>query len=232
MRKLAPLGAVAVLGATAAVTLASSQATTFSLKQSTRAAGASTGIAFKIAFGDPDAPNGLPSGLRDFKITLHKGSKIDPAAAPQCQVSEADLMSKGAAACPAASRIGGGTATATPPTGGAGVTVEGVVFNEKFRGKNAWLFVFLINNAYATSLDATVKGNTITAKGLSGAVPGGLLVTKFNGTITKHSKGKHKLITAPPVCPKSKKWTNTGTFVFNNSDKDKQTSTSPCKASR
>jgi hypothetical protein len=230
MRKLALCGLITVVGAaTAAVAFASSQATTFSFKQSTRAEGASTGIAFKIAFGDPDAPNGLPSGLKDFKITMPKGAKFDAAGATQCQVSDADLMSKGAAACPASSRIGAGQATATPPTGGAGVDVDAVVFNEKYRGKNAWLFVFLINNAYATSLDALIKGNTISAKGLSGAVPGGLLVTKFNGKINKHSKGKHKLITTPAVCPKSKKWTNSGSFVFNNGDKDSATSTSPCK---
>ena len=49
MRKLALCGVITVLGAaTAAVALASSQATIFSFKQSARAPGASTGIAFKV----------------------------------------------------------------------------------------------------------------------------------------------------------------------------------------
>jgi hypothetical protein len=58
-------------------------------------------------------------------------------------------------------------------------------------------------------------------------------VTKFNGTIDKHSKGrgkkKHDLITTPPVCPASKKWANSASFGFTNGDKDSATSTSPCK---
>jgi hypothetical protein len=232
MSKLLACGVIAVVGAvTAAVAFASSQATTFSFKQSTHAEGAPTGVAFKVEFGDPNAPNGLPSGLKDFKITMHKGSKIDPAAATQCKVTAEKLMSDGAAACPASSRIGKGKATAT--NGSAVVNVDGFIYNEKVGGKNAFLFLFLINNAYAAAFDAPVKGNTISAKGLTGAVPGGLLVTKFSGTIDKHSKGrgkkKHVLITAPGTCPKSKKWTNKGSFTFVNGDKDSATSTSRCK---
>jgi hypothetical protein len=235
MRKLVVLGVLAVAAAaTAAVAFASSEATTFSFKQSSHAEGSSTGIAFKVEFGDPDAANGLPSGLKDFKITMPKGAKIDPAGAPQCKTTAADLMSKGAAACPVATRIGTGKATATDGT--AIVDVAGYVFNEKASGKNSWLFLFLINNAYAAAFDAPVKGNTLSAKGLTGAVPGGLLVTKFSGTIGKHSKGrgkkKHNLITTPAACPKSKKWTNKASWVFVGGDKDTSTSTSACKPGR
>jgi hypothetical protein len=199
MRKLALCGVITVLGAaTAAVALASSQATVFSFKQSARAPGASTGISFKVEFGDPDAANGLPSGLKDFKITMPKGAKIDPAGATQCKASNADIMSK-----------------------------------EKASGKPSWLFLFLINDAFAAAFDAPVKGNTLSAKGLTGAVPGGLLVTKFSGTIAKHSKGsgkkKHFLITAPSVCPKSKKWNNKASWTFVDGSKDTSSSTSACK---
>jgi hypothetical protein len=232
MRKLALFGVLALAAAaTATVAFASSQATTFSFKQSSHAEGSSTGIAFNVAFGDPDVPNGLPSGLKDFKITMHKGSKIDPAGAPQCKTTSANLMAKGAAACPASTRIGTGKATATD--GNVTVDVAGYIFNEKVGGKNAFLFLFLINNAYAAAFDAPVKGNTISAKGLTGAVPGGLLVTKFSGTIAKHSKGrgkkKHNLITTPAVCPKSKKWTNKATFTFLDGSKDPASTTSACK---
>jgi hypothetical protein len=234
MRKLGIVLAVAVLAAaTATVALAASEITTFSVKHSAKAEAASTGISFKTAFGDPDAATGLPSGVKGFTIKLHKGTKIDPAGATQCKATAEDLMAKGPAACPAASRIGKGTATATPPTGGAGVTVDAVVFNEKVSGRNAFLFMFVSNNAYVTAFDAFVKGNTMSASGLDGAIPGGLIVTKFNGTIDKHSKGKgkkkHNLITTPAACPKSKKWTNKGTFTFTNGDKDTATSTSACK---
>jgi hypothetical protein len=232
MRKLVVLGALAVAAAVfATVAFASSQATTFSFKQSSHKPGTSTGIAFNVEFGDPDAANGLPAGLKDFKITMPKGSKIDPAGAPQCKTTAAKLMAQGAAACPTSTRIGTGKATATD--GSVTVDVAGYVFNEKASGKNSWLFLFLINNAYAAAFDAPVKGNTLSAKGLTGAVPGGLLVTKFSGAIAKHSKGrgkkKHNLITTPGACPKSKKWTNKASWVFVGGDKDTSTSTSACK---
>jgi hypothetical protein len=231
MRKLLVFAIVVVAASGAAVAFASSQATTFSFKQSSHKAGTPTGIAFKVEFGDPAAANGLPSGLKDFKITMPKGAKIDPAGAAQCKATEADLMSKAAAACPAASRIGTGKATAT--NGSATVDVTGYVYNAKAAGKSSWIFLFLINNGYAASFPAPVKGGTLSAKGLSGAVPGGLIVTKFAGTIAKHSKGKgkrkHNLITAPSSCPKNKKWTNKATWVFVDGSKDSSTSTSACK---
>jgi hypothetical protein len=231
MRKLLAFAVVLVAASGAAAAFASSQATTFSFKQSTHKAGTSTGIAFRVEFGDPDAANGLPSGLKDFKITMPKGAKIDPAGAVQCKTTDADLMSKGVAACPAGSRIGTGKATAT--NGSTTLDVAGYVFNAKASGKSSWLFLFLINNGYAASFYAPVKGGTLSAKGLSGAVPGGLLVTKFAGTIAKHSKGKgkrkHNLITAPSSCPKSKKWTNKATWAFVDGSKDSSTSTSACK---
>ena len=233
-RLIALLAVGALCAATATVALASSQVTTFSFKETARAEAAPTGISFKTGFGDPDAPTGLPSGVKSFTIKMHKGAKIDPAGAVQCtNVSAEALMAKGPAACPAASRVGKGTATATPPTGGEGVTVDAIIFNERYQGKNAFLFMFVANGAYVTSFNALIKGNTLSASGLDGAIPGGLIVTQFNGTIDKHSKGKgkkrHDLITTPPVCPKGKKWTNTANFGFTNGDKDSTTSTSPCK---
>jgi hypothetical protein len=234
MRKLVVVGALAVAAAvTATVAFASSQATTFSFKQSSHKPKTSTGIAFKVEFGDPAAANGVPSGLKDFKITMPKGAKIDPAGAAQCKTTDADLMSKGAGACPAATRIGTGKATATSTDGSTNLDVAGYVFNAKAAGKSSWLFVFLINNGYAASFYAPVKGPTLSAKGLTGAVPGDLLVTKFAGTIVKHSKGrgkkKHNLISTPSSCPKNKKWTNKATWVFVDGSKDSSTSTSACK---
>lgn len=233
MRRFVVCGLMGVVGAaTAAAALASSEATTFSVKHSARAEGVSTGIAFKIAFADPDAPNGLPSGLKSFKIKLHKGSKIDPKGAAQCTVSNEALMSQGAAACPASSRIGTGTASATSAAGQT-VTVDAVIFNERVDGGDAFLFVFLVNDAFVTAFDAAIKGGTISSQGLTGTIPGDLVVTRFNGTIGKHSTGRgkrrHDLITTPSACPRSKKWTNGGTFAFQNGNKDSATSTSPCK---
>lgn len=237
MRKLTACSLAIVLCAVVtAVALGKSEATSFSVKQTGKKPGASIGIKFNIAFGDSEAPNGVPQGLKSFKIKLHKGTKLDGRGAVQCKPTAADLMSKGAAACPAASRIGSGSATATS-VAGVSVKADAVIFNEKYEGRDAFLFVFLIDDAYITAFDGYIKGSTLSSSGLTGALPGDFVVTKFSGTIDKHSKGRGKrrrdLITAPKTCPKrSRKWTNTATFVFQNDDKDNASSTSSCKAGR
>ncbi len=237
MRKLIAGGLAVVMCMTvAAVALAKSEATKFSVTQSAKAEGASTSIKFKITFGDTAAPNGIPSGLRSFKIKLNKGTKIDPRGAAQCKVTDEVLTRDGVDACPASSRIGTGTASATSAAG-ATVTPDAVIFNQKVGGRDAFLFLFVVGDTVVTAFDSFVKGNTITSEGLTGTLPGDVIVTQFNGTIEKHSKGrgkhKHNLITSPPVCPpRGKKWTNTGSFVFQNGDKDTGSSTTPCKPGR
>ena len=111
---------------------------------------------------------------------------------------------------------------------------QSVIFNEVVEGKNAFLFLFLVGDAVVTAFDANIKGATISSEGLTGALPGDFVVTQFNGTIEKHSKGRGKrrrnLVTAPKVCPaRNRKWKNTGSFVFQDDTKDTGSSTSPCK---
>jgi hypothetical protein len=234
MRKLVVCAVMAIFSATAAgVALGKTEATTFSVKHTTRSEGASTGIRFKVEFSDPEAPNGLPSGLQSFKIKLHKGTKFDGRGATQCKVTNEELDNEGLAACPKASRVGSGTATAASA---AGVTVnpESVIFNEVVKGRDALLFLFVLDDAVVAGFDAYIKGRTMSATDLTGALPGELVVTEFAGTINKHSKGRGKrrrnLITAPSVCPPgSRKWKNTGSFVFLNGDEDSGSSTSRCK---
>ena len=233
MRKLVVYGLLTVVcGAAVGVALAATEATTFSVKQTTRAERASTGVKFKIGFADPDAPNGVPSGLKSFKIKLHPGSKIDRRGAVQCEVSNEELTSEGVAACPSSSRIGSGAVTATSAAG-VSVKADAVIFNERVENRNAFLFVYTINGVFASAFDAYVKGNKISSQGLTGALPGDFVVTQFAGTINKKSTGRgnrrRNLITTPKVCPRGRKWTNTATFNFQNGDKDSGSSTSRCK---
>lgn len=92
----------------------------------------------------------------------------------------------------------------------------------------------MIDDAVVAGFDAFIKGRTMSASGLTGALPGALVVTEFAGTINKHSKGRgerrRNLITAPPVCPPgSRKWNNTGSFTFQNGETDSGSSKGPCK---
>ena len=221
-----------VSGAAVGVALAATEATTFSAKQTTRAERASTGLKFKIGFSDPDAPNVLPSGLKSFKIKLHPGSKIDSRGAVQCAVTDEELMNEGVAACPPSSRIGSGTVTATNAAG-TSVNADVAIFNDRFENRNAFLFVITVNDVLASAFDATIKGDTLSSEGLTGALPGDFVVSQFSGRIDKKSTGRgerrHNLITTPKVCPPGRKWTNTATFNFLNGEKDTGSSKSRCK---
>ena len=234
MSKLVPCSLIAVVSlAAAAVALGASEATTFSADQTARAEGASTGLKFNLAFADEAAPDALPSGLRTFKVKLHRGARFDGRGATQCRVTDDELTQEGVDACPPASRIGSGKATATTAAGQT-VEPEAVIFNQLVGRRQAFLFLFVLNDTVAAAFDAFIKDGTISSQGLSGVLPGDFVVTKFSGTIEKHSKGRGKrrrnLITSPDVCPRGRReWVAKGTFTFQNGDKDTASSTSPCR---
>ena len=82
---------------------------------------------------------------------MPKGAKFDAAGAAQCKATNADLMAKGAAACPAASRVGTGKATAT--NGTAVVDVAGFIFNEKAKAS----FTFVDGTSDSTTSSSACK---------------------------------------------------------------------------
>ena len=63
---------MALICATVGLALGQCEATTFSVKHSNGAEGKSTGLKFLIEFTSPGAATGVPSGLKSFKIKLHK----------------------------------------------------------------------------------------------------------------------------------------------------------------
>ncbi len=71
--------------------------------------GAPTGYRFAVDFQNPTDPSGKPYSVAEWIIELPAGTTLDNQAIPQCTASDAQLYAQGASACPAASRVGGGT---------------------------------------------------------------------------------------------------------------------------
>jgi hypothetical protein len=68
------------------------------------------GAAVQITY--PDGQGGKPRPLRTGAIEFPDGTRIDEAAVPVCAASDDELRMLGTAACPPATRLGGGRITA------------------------------------------------------------------------------------------------------------------------
>jgi hypothetical protein len=73
--------------------------------------GAPTGTSFTATYHAAGDPNGDPPYMRKMKFIAHPGSRYDTSVPGRCTASDAEISLKGPAACPADSRLGGGSAT-------------------------------------------------------------------------------------------------------------------------
>jgi hypothetical protein len=71
--------------------------------------GAPTGYSMAVDFFDPADPNAKPHTLKTLIVRFPAGALVDTTALTQCKATDAELMLEGPAACPADSRVGGGT---------------------------------------------------------------------------------------------------------------------------
>src|SRR5947208_6431063 len=110
MRRTATALALVLLSLPPAAHADSTPAADFNRAFGTRAPAAATSMAFRIVYKNPDNPNAAPSPQRRIVIELPQGTRIDGNAVPVCTASDAELQALGPSACPAGSRVGGGTA--------------------------------------------------------------------------------------------------------------------------
>ena len=103
------LGGAAVLsgaGSAAAAGQRQSGVNTFT----TNKPGVATGARFHVNFMNPENPAQKPHTLNRIVVRYPAGTTYDFGAVPQCHATDAQLQVQGAAACPAASKVGAGVA--------------------------------------------------------------------------------------------------------------------------
>lgn len=239
MRKLLVLiaGVAMALGAVAGVAVAGSSSRQ-SLREpftTTRRAHTS-GMRMSIVYRNPRNPGAKPPAVRKIFTVLQRGTRIDTSVPARCSVSDAQLMAQGAAACPKASRVGGGVITlATGFPAPKTITADVTLINNT----RQLIFVAQIRGTPVRQvIRAPVRGRTITTNVpfQPGSPPDGSALKTVNLGIRAISKpgrhGRRAYIRTPAVCPRDRRWVNRGTFTYADGVSQTVRSASPCTRAR
>lgn len=202
----------------------------YTAKFTTSKPSSSSGLRFSITFTDPGEEGGRPKQLRKAVILLHPGTRVDTSALTKCTASKEEIGSKGPAACPRASRVGVGEAAAfaRPPNPPTKIEVDIVAINKA--GKLALAFTTKDGNPI-TSTEGRYKGRTLTFSFPEGTA---FNVSKLQLNLRAFTKGRgtrreRRYITSPRTCPRTKKWTNSAVFTFEDGTDATISSISRCR---
>ena len=220
--------------AAAAVQAGSDNRGEYELRLSARAPDAVTGLSFRVGYRNPSDPNAKPPPITAATFELPKGTHIDGGAVPACKASDEDFRARGRDACPASSRVGGGTLTAIT---GFGAPVDPVetdvtVFNG---GDELVEVVFAKGTNTVLGLDRLkVQGSTLVAH--PPATPGGppdgrtaIRTIALDLPARRGSSGR-PFVTAPDTCPGDRRWRSKARFAFADGGTTTLTSETPCTA--
>jgi hypothetical protein len=204
--------------------------------------GTPTGMRFSGRYHAAGDRKGEPPYMRRMTFYPPKGLHYDTNVPDRCTASDAELSLRGPAACPAGSRIGGGT-------------TEGLFYEPV---GHAFLFdhyvhhVDILNNASEQIILVQSEGWTVVRGKLHAdnslefnpttcfpAPPVGecaddyvkqLGSTTFMPKYTKRSRGRvRSYVTTPPRCPASGSWKSVIRFWWKDGTTDAVTTRQPCR---
>lgn len=197
--------------------------------------GAPTGFSMAIDFFDPSDPNAKPHTLKTLIIREPAAGLVDTTALPQCKATDAELMLEGPAACPADSRVGGGTLITD--TGSTNDSVPRYATNDvtQFNNQDEVIGVAVARtDPPVTAVSRSkLQGDTSTTE--IPPFPGNPPPEPFTAFRTLRLSGpaivRHGRAYArtPPSCPAARFWTIELTFVYYDGVTQSITSHSPCK---
>lgn len=210
-------GATAMVGCALAGVVPAANASpagTLDVGFTTKQPATGSGVKVKISYASPDG--GKPSPVRKATISFPPGSVLDGSAVPSCPASDAELMAQGRSACPAASRLGGGTLEAITGFGPPAdpVMTDVTLYNA---GDEVIELVQQSGTNQTLAIDrAEIAGNRYISHPPStpgGPPDGETAVLSLDFTFDTPKAGDSAFFTTPPTCP-SGTWTSTGTFTF------------------
>jgi hypothetical protein len=192
-----------------------------------------TGERFLIDYVDPANPSGKPAPARVVSATLPRGARIDTTVPAACPAGDDDLKLRGPAACPAASRIGRGVATAHsgfPPPAQI-VTTDVDVFNTR----GGFVAVATVRGApYREILRFELSGRTWTVH--NRPLPGNAALKHVDIHIfavrRKRAGRTRNYITTPRRCPKRRYWRTKMRFRYDKAIVQDAWTRTPCKRPR
>jgi hypothetical protein len=230
VRKLttrALLCALALAVAASAVAVAGTKnGVTFSTKYSTQRAGKPTGFTAHIA-GAPRDANGLLDPARQVVLTFEPGTEFDTSVPGECTAQK--LQEGGAAACPADTVVGSGSAEAISGIAALDPIRETVtVFNA-----DGGILFYLVGRQTFT-ITGQIKGSKVVAHVPALPIPGnpkGAVLTKFDVVVKRVHEGRRAYVSSPETC--DGRWTVRATFKYPNvPDISNVVSNTRCKRTR
>ena len=223
------LAGTIALAAAAAVSASPEFASTFALKQLTRAPASSTGFHTLMTWSDPGEPGGAPKAIEEIVLKFPRGSRFDTRALAVCEASDDQISSDGAAACPPASRVGAGHTNAVLGSA-ASFDTDVTLFNAP--GQIIVLVTLHGTTTTLTEFRDQVRRRTVIVRPV---LPSGVSLTRLDLTFDAHSSrgaGKrHAYLTTPPACPRSRLWTSRAKFTYADASRERLKSSARCRRS-
>ena len=239
MQGRALAAAMTVLLGLAGPANAASWAPRFEGTFTTQGPGQATGFHEEIDYFDAANPGAKPYAVERILIDLADGTNIDTTVPAQCKASPAELTLLGAAACPAASRIGGGSVDID--TGSQVPGVPRIVESQVtlFNDQDAIVLFTETQNTHAPIRNA---GRVVAKDGQfvndAPALPGfpppesysAIRRVRLDIDNVTSPDGTRPYLTTPPSCPSIGSWTTTGIFTFRDASVHAVDSSSVCVA--
>jgi hypothetical protein len=220
--------AAASLGLPAAVSAAApAPRAVLELGFAAREPGAVTALNLVVGYRGAD-PAGKPSPIRGGFIEAPAGTRFGGGAAiPACTASDADLRASGRAACPSASRLGGGSLTAITGFGSPFDPVQAKI--TVFKTSSGFLELVQQPESDATlGLDRpTVEGSRITIH--PPTTPGGPPDGETAVRDIRFVIAANGFVITPPACPADGTWRSNARFTFADGHVATAQATTPCR---
>lgn len=196
----------------------------------TKAPGAPSGFTYHGAYhaaGDPKAP---PPYLRKMTFYTAHGQRYDTAAAPRCTASDTELAVRGAAACPAGSRLGGGTVVGRFM--GQTSTLKADFFNapdEQIILARSPVFASVSRGRIAADQSVTYAAPTCYPYLVRAPCPvDNALQVGSDMKVKPFTKAGRTYQRTPPTCPRSGHWTTPIRFWWKDGTTDLVSTKQPC----
>ncbi|MGH2922929.1 MAG: hypothetical protein ACRDKH_02730 [Solirubrobacterales bacterium] len=180
----------------------------------------STGFTLDIDYVNPRDQRAKPPSVRRVVERFASGTRIDTAVPARCTAADPILIVRGAAACPAGSRVGAGTIVVDTglPLGPVRFLRTDVVFLN-----NTDQLIFLVTERI-TGLRFVFRSSvaesriTSTSPFLPGMLPDGSAIDVVHARIEPIAREiggvRRGYVTTPPECPTDGAWTNSIAFTY------------------
>jgi hypothetical protein len=184
---------------------------------------------------NPGDPNGKPVAISHVHVQLAPGTVVNTDAVPQCTASDAEIVGRGPAACPADTVVGSGLIDVdTGFPGGNRHVVSDVVF------ANARDQLVFITTQRGSGTHLPIRGQysrgnllDIDVPPVPGTPPDGgadthEVIDLMNRSSTRGGR-RVAYMTTPPACPAGGRWTNRLTYTFRDGVVQTFTAQTPCR---